>query len=69
MRTLLVWGHPIPASISRLQIGLGGLVAFVGLFVASRVHTRMRIRKDRTHLRTLSDHMLEDIGTDRREVG
>ena len=64
MTASVIQGTPARANIARPHVRFGSLTGFV----VRQARSRMRLRKDRRQLRTLSDHMLEDLGVSRWDI-
>jgi uncharacterized protein YjiS (DUF1127 family) len=59
--------QPFGASIPRT--GPAGFVTRVVARIAAAIAEELRIRRDLQQLRAMDDHMLEDIGLTRMDVG
>ena len=64
MTASVIQGTPARAFIARPHVRFGTLTDFV----LRHARSRMKVRKDRRQLRTLSDHMLEDVGVSRWDI-
>jgi uncharacterized protein YjiS (DUF1127 family) len=59
--------RPLGRSIART--GLAGVVARIVARTVTALAEELRIRRDMRQLRAMDDHMLEDIGLTRADVG
>ena len=64
MTASVIPGTPARAFIARPHVRFGSLRGFV----VRHARSRMKVRKDRRQLRTLFDHMLEDLGVSRWDI-